>query len=197
MGYSPWNHKQVNMTEQLTLSCLPTHGYTYLFFHVRNYGFCPHICLFRHSVVSDFLQPHGLQHPRLPCPSPTPRACSNSCPSSWGCHPTISSSVVPFSSCLQSFPASGSFLMSQFFASGGQSIGATASLSVLFVCVLILKLPCKKCIFFHCYKLIICKASAHNAGDRGSIPGSGRSPGEGNGNPLQHSYLENPMDGEA
>ena len=64
---------------------------------------------------------------RLPCPSPTPWACSNICPSSWWCHPTISSSVVPFSSCLQSFPASGSFLMSQFFASGGQSIGASAS----------------------------------------------------------------------
>ena len=105
--------------------------------------------------MSDSLQPHGLQNPRLPCPSPTPRTCSNSCPSSWGCHLTISSSVVPISSCLQSFPASGSFLMSQFFASGGQSIGATASASVLFVCVLILKLPCKKCVFFHCYKLII------------------------------------------
>ena len=75
--------------------------------------------------------PHGLQHARLPCPSPTPRACSNSCPSSWWCHPTISSSVAPFSSCLQSFPASGSFSMSQFFASGGQSIVASASASVL------------------------------------------------------------------
>ena len=63
---------------------------------------------------------HGLQHNRLPCPSPTPRACSNSCPSSWWCHPTISSSVVPFSSCLQSFLASGYFLVSQFFASSGQ-----------------------------------------------------------------------------
>ena len=82
------------------------------------------------SVVST-LRPQGLQHTRLPCPSPTPRACSNSCPSSQWCHPTISSSVVPFSSCLQSFPASGSFPMSQFFASGGQSIGASASASVL------------------------------------------------------------------
>ena len=79
------------------------------------------------SVMSDSLWPHGLQHSRLPCPSPTPRAYSNSCPSSWWCHPTISSSAVPFSFCLQSFPASGSFLMSQFFASGGQSIGASAS----------------------------------------------------------------------
>ena len=69
------------------------------------------------------------QHTRLLCPSPSPGACSNSCPSSWWCHPTISSSVVPFSSHLQSFPASGSFPMSQFFASGGQNIGATASAS--------------------------------------------------------------------
>ena len=74
---------------------------------------------------------HGLQHTRLPCLSPTPRACSNWCPSSWWCHPTISPSVVPFSSCLQSFPASGSFLMSQFFTSGGQHIEASASISVL------------------------------------------------------------------
>ena len=77
------------------------------------------------------LWPHGLQHTRLPCPSPTPEACSDSCPLSWWCHPTISSSVVPFSSCPQSFPASGSFPMSQFFASGGQSIGISASASVL------------------------------------------------------------------
>ena len=73
------------------------------------------------------LRPHGLQHAGLPCPSPTPRACSNSCPSSQWCHPAISSSVVPLSSCLQSYPASGSFPMSQFFASGGQSIEASAS----------------------------------------------------------------------
>ena len=80
----------------------------------------------------DFLQPHGLQHARLPRPSPTPRACSKSCPSSRWCHPTISSSVVPFSSCLQSLPASGYFPMSrQFFTSGGQSIGVSISASVL------------------------------------------------------------------
>ena len=78
---------------------------------------------FSHSVVSDSLRPCGLQHARLPCPSPAPDACWNSCPSSRWCHPTISSSVVPFTSCLQSFPASGSFPMSQFFASGGQNIG--------------------------------------------------------------------------
>ena len=74
---------------------------------------------------------HGLQHTRLPCPSPTPRAHSNSCPLSRWCGPIISSSVVPFSSCLQSFPASGSFPRSQFFTSGGQSIGVSASTSVL------------------------------------------------------------------
>ena len=85
---------------------------------------------FSHSV-SDSLQPHGLQQARLPCPSPTPGACSNSHPSSQWCYPTISSSVAPFSSCLQSFPASGSFLMCQFCASGGQSIGASTSASVL------------------------------------------------------------------
>ena len=86
---------------------------------------------FNNSVMSDSLQPHGLQHTRLPCPSPTPGACSNSCPLSWWYHPTILSSVVPFSSQLQSFPASGSFQMSQFFTSGGQSIGVSASASVL------------------------------------------------------------------
>ena len=83
------------------------------------------------SVMSDCLRPRRLQHARLPCSSPTPRACSNSCPSSWWYHPTISSSVVPFSSCLQSFPVSGSFLMSQLFTSGGQSTGASASASAL------------------------------------------------------------------
>ena len=77
------------------------------------------------------LRPHGLQHTRPPCPSPTPGAYSNSCPLSRWCHPTISSSVIPFSSCLRSFPASGSFPMCQFFASGGQSIGVSASASVL------------------------------------------------------------------
>ena len=83
------------------------------------------------SVVSNSLQPHGLQHTRLPCPLPTPGAYSNSCTSCWWCHPIISSSVVPFSSHFQSFPASGSFPMSQFFASGGQSIGVLVSASVL------------------------------------------------------------------
>ena len=86
---------------------------------------------FSRLVVSDSLWPHELQLARPPCPSPTPRAYPNSCPLSWWCHPTISSSVVPFSSCHQSFPASGPFQMSQLFASGGQSIGVSASTSVL------------------------------------------------------------------
>ena len=83
---------------------------------------------FSRSVVSNSLWP---QHARLPCPSPTPRACSNSCPSSRWCHPTISSPVIPFSSRLQPFPASGSFQMKQLFTSGGQNIGVSASTSVL------------------------------------------------------------------
>ena len=89
------------------------------------------LLLFSPSVMSDSLWPHGLQHTRPPCPSPTPRVYSDSCPFSQWCHPTISSSVVPFSSCPQSFPTSGSFQMSQFFASGGQSSGVSASASVL------------------------------------------------------------------
>ena len=88
---------------------------------------------FSRSVLSDSLQPYGL-HTRPPCPSPTPWDCSSLCPLSQWCHPTISSSVVPFSSHLQSFPASGSFPKSQFFTSGGQSIGASASASVLLKC---------------------------------------------------------------
>ena len=83
------------------------------------------------SVMSNSLRPHEPQHTRPPCPSPTPGVYSNSCPLSRWCHPTISSCVVPFFSYLQSFPASGSFQMSQFFTSGGQSIGASASASVL------------------------------------------------------------------
>ena len=86
---------------------------------------------FSHSVVSNSLRPHEPQHTRPPCPSPTPRVHPNSCPLSGWCHPTISSSVVPFSSCPQSFPASVSFQMSQPFTTGGQSIGVSASASVL------------------------------------------------------------------
>ena len=86
---------------------------------------------FSRLVMSDSLRPHGLQHARPPCPSPTPGVFPNSCPLSWWYHPTISSSVIPFSSCLQSFPASGSFQISQYSASDGQSIGVSASTSVL------------------------------------------------------------------
>ena len=91
-------------------------------------GFISSVQLFS---VSDSLWPHGLQHARPPCPSPAPGVYSTSCPLSWLCYPAISSSVIPFSSCLQSFPASGSFQMSHFFASDAQSIGVSASASVL------------------------------------------------------------------
>ena len=104
------------------------------FFHWHLIVFCIQVfCLlqFNHSVMSDSLQSHGLKHATLPHPSSTPRACSDSHPSSQWCHPTVSSSVIPFSSCLQSFPASKSFPMSNFFTSGGQSIGVSASASVL------------------------------------------------------------------
>ena len=86
---------------------------------------------FSHSVMSNSLRLHGLQHTRPPCPLPTPKVYSNSCPLSRWCHPTISSSVIPFFSCLQFFPASGSFPMSQFFASDDQSTGVSASASAL------------------------------------------------------------------
>ena len=119
-GSSKWRWKvkmgKKKKTKGKELTCLPS-----LFSRKQ----------FSHSVVSNSLRPHGLQHSRLPCPSPTPRASSNSCPSSQWCPPNISSSVIPFSFCLQSFPASGSFSMSQLFASGGQSTGASASASVL------------------------------------------------------------------
>ena len=95
------------------------------------YRYCYLSVQFSHSVMSNSLWAHGLQHARPPCPSWTPGVYSNSCPLSRWCHPTISSSVIPFSSCLQSFPAPGSFPKSQFFISGGQSIGVSASASVL------------------------------------------------------------------
>ena len=93
---------------------------------------CQHQCSvqFSHSIVSNSLRPHELQHARPPCPSRTPGIYPNSCPLSWWCHPTMLSSVIPFS-CLQSFPTSGTFLMSQLFASGGQIVGASALASVL------------------------------------------------------------------
>ena len=96
-------------------------------YYIHKYQFSQ----FSHSVMSDSLWPRELQHARPPCPSATPRVHSNSCLLSWWCHPTISSSVAPLSSCLEYFPTSGSFPMSQFFASGGQSIGVSASASIL------------------------------------------------------------------
>ena len=99
--------------------------------HLNKYKTAFSSVQFSRSVVPDSLRPHESQHTRPPCPSPTPGVHPNPCPSSRWCHPTISSSVVPFSSCLQSFPTSGSFPMSQLFASGGQNIGVSASTSVL------------------------------------------------------------------
>ena len=106
-------------------------SFVYASFHCNCYATHISSVQFNCSVVSDSLQPPGLQHATPPCPSPTPGAHPNSCPSSQWWHPTISSSVVPFSSCLQSFPALGSFQMSQFFTWGGQSIGVSASALVL------------------------------------------------------------------
>ena len=108
-----------------------THTHTHTHTHTYTHTYIFSSVQFSRSVMSDSLQLHELQHARPPCPSPTPGAYPNSCPLSWGWHPTISSSVVPFSSCPQSFPASGSFQMSQLFPSGGQSIGVSASTSVL------------------------------------------------------------------
>ena len=106
------------------ISCFPNSEYIYPLLNFLSLEFS-------RSVVSDSLRPHELQHTRPSCPSPTPGVYPNSCPLNRWCHPTISSSVVPFSSCLQSFPASGSFQMSQLFASCGQSTGVSASTSDL------------------------------------------------------------------
>ena len=103
---------------------------TAIYYHYFWYRYLP-VVQFNHSVMSDSLWSHGLQHARSPCPSPTPGVYSNSCPLSQWCHPNISSSVVPFPSYLQSFPEWGAFPMSQFLTSGGQSIGVSASTSVL------------------------------------------------------------------
>ena len=110
------------MSHSFTITCYGLISFLMIFFNIQ-FSLVVQSCL--------TLRPHGLQHARPPCPSPTPRVYSNSCPLRWWCHPTISSSVVPFSSCLQSFPASGSFPMSQFFTSGGQSIAVSASAPVL------------------------------------------------------------------
>ena len=145
------------------------------------------------SSVSDSLWPHGLQHARPPCPSPTPWVHSNLCPLSQWCHPTISSSVIPFSSHLQSFPASGSFQMSQFFASGGQSTGVSALASVLpmntqdwsplgwtvWICLQSKELPR---VFSN---TTVQKHLLRNARFSGPTPDP---------NPLQYSCLKNPLD---
>ena len=103
------------------------------FYIIYSYMYILLLLLFSHSVMSNSLQPYGLQHTSFPCSSPSPGTCSNSCPLSQWCHPTISSSIVPVSSCFQSFLASGTFLMSRLFISGGQSIGTSASASVLLI----------------------------------------------------------------
>ena len=135
---SPWSPKFRTRTPFYVIPPQSIQNSVRMIITVFNYVFVykPHRILvpqkqFHCSVMSDSLQPHGLQHTRFPCPSPTPGACANSCPSSLWCHLTISSSVIPFSSSLQSFQASGSFQMSQFFTSDGQNIGGSASASVL------------------------------------------------------------------
>ena len=120
---------QLSMTFQIFMP-LNIHYFTRNFFPSVQFSHSVFF-FFSHSVLSNSLWPQGLQHARPLCPTPTPRAYSNSYPSSRWCHPTISSSVIPFSSHLQPFPASGSFQMSQFFTSGGQSIRVSASASVL------------------------------------------------------------------
>ena len=132
-GYSPWGGKELDMTK-VTEHMFRVKIKSYLIFKtwvplcfLYNCQINIYLLLFSLSVMSDSLWPYGLQLARLPCPSPSSGACSNSCPWSRLCHPTISSSVIPFSSCLQSFPASGSFPMSHFLTSGGQSIGVSAS----------------------------------------------------------------------
>ena len=175
--------------------------------------------------MSNSLRLHGLQHTRPPCPLPIPRDYSNSCPLIPWCHPITSSSVVPFSSHLQSFPASGSFQMSQLFTSEHQMVKCLPTMQETWVRSLGGEDPLEKEMATHSSTLAWKipweepgrlqsmgsykvghnwetllpvgspgKESACNSGDPGSIPALGRSPGEGNGNPLQYSCLENPMD---
>ena len=139
-----WN---LNRTKRLTFSTVKEFpawmplNWDNIYIYLLQYKFTPKLkrsalffiyqFQFSHPVVSNCLQPYGVQHARLPCPLPTPRACSNSFPLSLWSHQIISSSVIPFSSCLQSFPAPGSFLRTQVFASAAQSIGVSASASVM------------------------------------------------------------------
>ena len=170
----------------------------FVYYFMNSKYFLKHFCCvcvcvwtsvqYSRSVMSDSLWPLGQEHARLPCPSLTPGVCSNSCPSSRWCYPTISSSVIPFSFCLQSFPASVYFPMSPFFFIRWLKYWSFSSASVLPVNI-------------HNWFSIGFpggsdhKASACNERDLGSFPGSGRSPEEGNGKPLQYSCLENLMDG--
>ena len=129
-----WSHLLLSDIEMLFIvetTTPATAFYLVVFPRKQQFKQCFSSVQFSLSVVSNSLQPRGLQHARPPCPSATPGACSNSCPSSQWCHRTVSSSVIPFSSCLQSFPASGSFPRSQLFASDSQSIGVSAPASVL------------------------------------------------------------------
>ena len=150
---SPCGHKESGMTEQMNWTELMVCYHFHMSLDYVCYYFAEYFCIveeanfttlkciylawgfssiqFSQSVVFDSLRPHELQHARPPCPTPTPRAYPNSCPLSGWCHPTISSSVVPFSSCPLSFRASGSFQMSQFFTTGGWSIGVSALTSDL------------------------------------------------------------------
>ena len=121
-----YTYAYIYLSDYFPISVIAEHWVEFLVLYSRSL-----LVQFSLWVVSNSLQSHGLQHARLPCPSPTPRAYSNSCPLSQWCHLTISSSVSSFSSCLQSFPASCSFEVSQFFASGGQRIGISTSASVL------------------------------------------------------------------
>ena len=145
------------------------------------------------SVLSDSLQPYEMQHTRPHCPSPAPRACSNSCPLSRWCHPTIWSSVVPFSSHLRSFPASGSF---QYFTSGGQSIGVSISVSVLPMNIQDW-FPLGLTGWISLQSKGLSGVFSNTAVQKHQFLSTQISFGEGNGTPLQCSCLENPMDGGA
>ena len=158
--------------------------------------FSQSVSQFSHSVVSDSLWPHGLQHARLPCPSPTPGACSVLCPSSLWCHPTISSSVIHFFSCLQSFPASGSFPVSQFFTSGGQSVGVSASTSVLPMNIQDW-FPLGWTSWISLETEGLSRVFSNTTVQKNQFFSAQLFFREGNGNPLQYFCLANPIDGEA
>ena len=143
--------------------------------------------------MSYSLQPHGLQHTRPPCPSPTPGAYSNWSLLSWWCHPTISSSVILFSFCLQSFPASGSFPMSHFFSSGWQSILASASASVLPMNIQDW-FPLGWTGWISLQSKGLLRVSSNTTVQKHQFFGAQLSFGKGNDNPLQYSCLENPVE---